>query len=408
MNREHTGVPSVLAPRAISLELTQIMAELSIPTRRLSHAIRHSLGAITSIALSHDEARLAVGDGTSVWVLNVADGACLYRFDHPQGVTSVAWNEDDERLATGSHDAVRIWDLASGTCVQALAHPDAVRCVYLSEDGDFLATGCQDGIARLFDLGTGTLVRSCTSPTRGPVLHVFLSEDLFWLLTENARGADLWHAQTGQHVRTFLADTTRPATQADTTRGLIASGVSDNAALIWNAETGEVLRVLEHPEPVHAAFLLSHRPRLLATACQDSDARLWDMQAGQCLTTFHGHIDAVTDVVLSEDGRKLFTGGEDRTAKMWDTGSGRCLRTYSGHESSIMSIALSADGRQLFVAGYDPVVRSYSLDTGRCAQRFVGHTGGVSFLSLTPDGSRLATSSRCVITIVVRLRITVS
>ncbi|KAF1967661.1 HET-domain-containing protein, partial [Bimuria novae-zelandiae CBS 107.79] len=75
----------------------------------------------------------------------MSDGwsACLQTLEgHSNGVTSVAFSHDSARLASASYDrTVKIWDASSGACLQTLeGHSDEVTSVAFSHDSARLAS----------------------------------------------------------------------------------------------------------------------------------------------------------------------------------------------------------------------------------------------------------------------------
>jgi WD40 repeat protein len=80
-------------------------------------------GVVSSVAFSHDSARLASASyDSTVKIWDAYSGACLQTLEgHSSSVSSVAFSPDSTRLASASHDnTVKIWDAHSGACLQTL------------------------------------------------------------------------------------------------------------------------------------------------------------------------------------------------------------------------------------------------------------------------------------------------
>jgi WD40 repeat protein len=78
---------------------------------------------VTSVAFSHDSARLASASGDrTVKIWDAHSGACLQTLKgHGGPVSSVAFSHDSARLASASYGStVKIWDAHSGVCLQTL------------------------------------------------------------------------------------------------------------------------------------------------------------------------------------------------------------------------------------------------------------------------------------------------
>ena len=113
--------------------------------------------------------------------------------------------------------------------------------VACSPDGTKFLTGSGDGKLRLFDLGTGDLIRTFTGHT-GAVRAVAFSPDGSKLLSGAGyldNTAKLWDAATGAELRTFAGHTWYVSSVAFSPDGTkVLTGSSDNTAKLWDAATG--------------------------------------------------------------------------------------------------------------------------------------------------------------------------
>lgn len=121
---------------------------------------------------------------------------------------------------------------------------------------------------------------------------------------------------------------------------------------------------LTHENPVNEVAF-SPDGRLLATAGADNKAHLWDAVTGEPVKVFSGHTNVVTAVAFSPDGSKLATGSFDRTIKLWDVASGQMLWSAAGKGNSVGHLVFSPDGQTL--AGEDDDerrVKTWHVGTG--------------------------------------------
>ena len=82
----------------------------------------------------------------------------------------------------------------------------------------------------------------------------------------------------------------------------------------------------------------------------DNTARLWDAASGQELRVLRGHESRVSSAVFSPDGARVLTASDDNTARLWDAASGQELRVLRGHEDTVNSAVFSPDGARVLTA----------------------------------------------------------
>ena len=104
--------------------------------------------------------------------------------------------------------------------------------------------------------------------------------------------------------------------------------------------------------------------KMLATGGDDEAARLWDAESGQLLCTLEGHAGPVTGLAFSPDGRRLATAGEgsDATVRLWDVATGRELLQLAG---ASRCVAFSPDGKRLAAAGSNGQVLLWTANSGK-------------------------------------------
>jgi WD40 repeat protein len=173
---------------------------------------------------------------------------------------------------------------------------------------------------------------------------------------------------------------------------MLASGGYDRRILLWDAESGSVVRELRGHTGLVNGVDWAPDARALASASSDHSARLWDARTGACLAVLEGHGDDVNDVKISPDGHRIATASFDGSVRVW-TRDGACVLVAAHHRSDVNGVAWFPDGRRLAAASDDGTVSIFDADSGRLRRVLAGHTDWVDHVAVHPDGQRVASAS---------------
>ena len=319
---------------------------------------------------------------------------------HTGPVVCIAFGRDERLLASGSNDqTVRLWDTHSGRNVQTLmGHAGAVRALAYSRDGRWLASASDDATVRLWRTDA---LESSRSP-RVLTGHKGVIYDAAFL-----RGGDT----------------------------VVTSGWDDQTIRLWNAASGETLRVFENIPLRVEHFAISHDGATIAMASWGLD--LLDIRDG-AQTRFGKVGGRARSVAFSTDDSRIFTTAAPSASRratvfqVWDAATGKLLDERGLNCDSIVwncgdrvllaqlgeheaTVSDAADGTTLFTftppAGGIERLRA-SRDGLRCVAACLngsaivmdarsgkllatlqGHTEKVYDAVFLPDGSRIATCS---------------
>jgi len=71
--------------------------------------------------------------------------------------------------------------------------------------------------------------------------------------------------------------------------------------------------------------------RTIASGSYDRTVILWDAETGEMKRMLKGHTWAVNSVSFSPDGRTIASGSRDDTVILWDAKTGEMRRKLKGH-----------------------------------------------------------------------------
>ncbi len=308
----------------------------------------------------------------------------------------VAWSPDGRSILTGDGDGIaRLWDAGTGQLVRLFAgHTDKLWRVTFSPDGDAVLAGRSDRTARLWETATGQELHSLSGHA-GPVRGVAFSPDGLYILTgSDDRTARIWDATNGRELRSLTGHTALVSGVAFSPDGRLAATTSFDATVrLWDVASGtEVQCLLGHDAAVESVAF-SPDGSMVLTCGADRTARLWDVVRGTELRRFIGHTDYIKSIAWMPNGRSVLTGSDDGTARLWDVATGKERHRFNAHFSFVFGVAVSPDGRCLVTGSGDGTARLWNIEPpARLASR-LDHPDMIGSVACSPDGRYVLTAA---------------
>jgi WD40 repeat protein len=298
----------------------------------------HFLLQVGGVAFSPDGGRVALVSGQQVQVRDARTSALLWDAGaDSHTLAAVAWSPDGNTIATGGgRQTVQIWQAASGQVLRVLrGHTGAVLSLSFAPDGRCLASGGRDGRVLLWDLvQPSPLPRLAFEEHGEAVQSVAFSPEGERLASSSRNAALVWEAESGRIVKTVSRgrhDPPRPETEF--------------GAVAWSPTGLRLALAVGTEVQVFAAFPVSEEARYASSY------------------TYKGHANRVAVVAWCPDGVSVASGGGDLSVHVWyadsPQGSTAFPGNYALHHGSTHALAWVSDGRRLCTAG--GVVGDYTL-----------------------------------------------
>lgn len=112
-------------------------------------------------------------------------------------------------------------------------------------------------------------------------------------------------------------------------KNLLAVGSYDGAIVLYDADSGDLVQVLEGPSDVEwACFHPKGGTVLLAGSIADGTIWMYHTPSKSCLQVFVGHEGGVTAGAFTPDGKWAVSAGQDGTCRVWNPKKGMSRHVF--------------------------------------------------------------------------------
>jgi WD40 repeat protein len=188
-----------------------------------------------------------------------------------------------------------------------------------------------------------------------------------YLLTVGGEEARLWDLESHQPKMSFGRQGAVASARFSPTDPRVVTASWDNAARIWNADSGKAGRKLQggHDAFVNSAVYSPDGTKIV-TASDDDTMTIWNAVTGDIVRELKGHTGNVRMAVFSpnDGGARVLSASDDKTARIWDARTGECLVTLAGHKQAVLAAAFSPKGDLVVTASEDNTARLWDAVTG--------------------------------------------
>jgi WD40 repeat protein len=202
-------------------------------------------------------------------------------------------------------------------------------------------------IMEIVDLANGRLLRLTGPPCDyfGWTSYVFSPDGRYLAAVNGCGQLEVWNTSTGRRVGQivsfgFVNNIGPVLFSPDGKQLAVANSTNDGQVTILSAATDRPVAVLAADTRQVQDLAYSPDSALLATASIDDTVRIWDAHTGQQLRVLD-HPDAVNNVAFSPDGKSLATLDFNGTIRIWDA----C--TDCQNSTALLALAKQRVTRQL-------------------------------------------------------------
>jgi WD40 repeat protein/serine/threonine protein kinase len=287
---------------------------------------------------------------------------------------SAVFSRDGRWIVTTDDQSARLWDARTNELRFTLRHEGSVYHASFSPDGTRLVTACSDGRVRIWDLSTGSLVRSLTHKREdgkdanyamaamSPDGKVVAAIDFYGLLTH------VWDANTSELLKELQAPPAAPGGGGSRSQvffspaGEWLATSSGGDVPVFDTRTWALAVMI----PATGANSISFDPTgpRLATATESGDASIWAIPSGTRLQHLQEVGDKINHIAFSPDGAYIVTAGGEGAERVWDVEKAKLKANLKVHRGNVLWAEFAPTSKLVVSAGEDRVVAISDITTG--------------------------------------------
>jgi WD40 repeat protein/serine/threonine protein kinase len=305
----------------------------------------------------------------------------------------VAFSADGHWLASSGRDEVRVFDTSTWRRASTIVGP-RIRSLSFDPTGPRLAVGTDDGVASIWEVSRGVLMR-CLRGAGASVDAVAFSRDGALVATASRDGTEqVWDSASGGLRAQFNSHHDMIYTvEFSSTGHLLLSAGADGAVVVSNVATAMPVGRLEGPKGRILAAHFDPESRRVVGASWDGTARVWDA-ASPYRRWGSPQIGAECDTMdsLVPDQRFVALSCRSHGTRILDTLRGELIAelpsvsTVEGDYFSALP-ALTSNGDRAAIARGN-TVEVYALPSGQLLRTIV-HPAAVNAVAFAPAGHAL-------------------
>ena len=282
--------------------------------------------------------------------------------------------------------------------------PAAVTALAIAPDGKSLAIARFSELELLPYAGDPSAVKKINHP--GKIQSVSFVEDGAALITASGvtglyGKAQIWNAAEGSLIASFPTDTGAGhrdllyAAIISPDGKLVATAGYDRSIMIWDRNTGEMIRKLEGHNGAVFDLAFSPDSQLLSSASADATVKVWQVATGTRFDTRSEPLKEQYTTAISPDGTLLVAGGEDSRIRVWQLIStdkpkiNPLVYTRFAHEGALHQLRFSEDGKLLVTAGADGVVKLWETESFTQIHSWPDQPASVQALSISSAAGKV-------------------
>ena len=328
---DHMDTPEKLKPSEEALKEWKNLHTVEIDQKYINFCFFKyyiSTQPIVTMAFTPSCSHLAVNGAENTFkIFDIQRGTIVKTYtDHKDRVTSLAYSPNEKLLASTSMDrTIKIRQWPQGNIIRTFFGNCGFTIVKFLSDNNTIVTANRKREINFWDIETAECLKTfkghsreitcfAVSPDEKYLLSGSLDSDIkIWDIEKN------WSRRVfGEHYYTIYSIKFHPAgTQVTSLDYLTGKG---GRILLWDFETGKVLRTIRESKGELMLMDQSRNGRDIITMNEKNEVEIWNQSAGNYINNLGKHEDIITTLTFSSNGNMAASGDETGTVKIWGKG----------------------------------------------------------------------------------------
>ena len=325
-----------LLPGALALEFSNLGLKATISAHR---------GTVTQLVRSPDGKQVAFATTSYVHVFNLLGGKLAYSLVGHRGfISSLAWRNDGQQILTSSYDnTAKVWQAGTGQLLRSVTvNAVDLNVAVFSPDGKNFATGGDDKLVRVFETDSGKLLRSLKGHDEIVEALAYAPNGKMLASGDDKGDLRIWNSK-GELIKSLKSGQTIVRQVGFAPDSLTLASAGDNSVRLWSLPNWTAKVITDKDDKRVTAFSWSPNGKRLAITA-DVAVRLIDLEHNNAFGLVGKHADNANCVIWL-DAKTMISGGIDGLVRGWDVGTKKQSFSFSGTPSRLKNSVYSNDGK---------------------------------------------------------------
>lgn len=306
---------------------------------------------------------------------------------------SAMFSPDGTRVVTTDEISARIWNAQTKQLLFTLRHADTVYHSVFNSDGTRLITAGADGVVRIWDTTSGSLVHQLQRDGMKPRYYVVAMSPDDTLVAAIGLGGTatyVWNAASGALVAELRQDASDGPSLAFSPDGHWLATTGGNAR-VFDTKTWAEVHVIQGPG-IRSVSWDPSGPRL-ATGSANGDASIWSIPTGARLHHLHDVGEPIQAVAFSPNGRLVVAATREGGELVWNASTGTLQSSTNQVHSRVLSVEFDHSSTLVVAAAASGAVAITDAVSGMPVTVLDGPRNVVKVAHFDPSARRVVGAS---------------